>query len=192
LSAERFKLFATKPIFWFWVGVFALLVSVASAAIARGDFQYFVIVFGGFLFVALPAAIVGVSFRTIGRKIRCVGLESTGLLFLSLSFSLLLQLLGLFFADQFARADIRKAKVFCESLVPKIEAWKQEHGNYPATIESVFAKDVRLPRLTRNVDSNGIGFYQGTSTNYCFFLHDPGSIFSGWLYFSETRTWSYD
>lgn len=82
------------------------------------------------------------------------------------------------------RADIERAKEFCDRLRPELERQKRETGRYP---DRPFpdAAGVRLPRLLlRRGD-----FYHSFENYYTFSFDDPSELFGFVDYDSRAGAW---
>jgi len=82
------------------------------------------------------------------------------------------------------RADIERAKEFCDRLRPELERQKRETGRYP---DQPFADParVRLPRLLlRRGD-----FYHSFGDHYTFSFYDPSELFGFVDYDSRSGAW---
>ena len=101
----------------------------------------------------------------------------------------LVLLIGAGPADALKRRHCREAKAFCETLIPRIEAFRSHHGVYPKQIAEVLRPDDALPMYLRRqnfyhqtndtfslswVDSPGVPYcsgvaaYHHSSTNWDF------------------------
>jgi len=81
------------------------------------------------------------------------------------------------------RADIERAKEFCDRLRPELERQKRETGRYP---DHPFpdSAGARLPRLLRGID-----FYDACENHYTFSFYDPSELFGFVDYDSRNGTW---
>ncbi|MGI5867896.1 MAG: hypothetical protein ACOX9C_00430 [Kiritimatiellia bacterium] len=76
----------------------------------------------------------------------------------------LVSLLGVSRADHLKQAQNAEAKRHCEALIPMLEAYKVEHGDYPDTIDPLLPDDRRsLPIYLRD----GSFYFKGTN-GYAF------------------------
>jgi len=82
--------------------------------------------------------------------------------------------------------SVSKAKSFCESLVPKLDGYKQEAGKYPQGIEEVMEPASRLPYLLRDQ-----GFYHCESggKSFSFEFEGPHEANLFHSYCSDDREW---
>ncbi len=65
-----------------------------------------------------------------------------------------------------------QARAFCERLVPMLDAYRGEHGQYPVTIPEVWLAGQAVPPL---IDRQS--FYMNTGDGYWFRFRDPS-----WFY----------
>jgi hypothetical protein len=65
--------------------------------------------------------------------------------------------------------DVAEARSYCESLVPLLEAYEQQHGSYPQQLGEVLPPGRRVPRLLKDQD-----FYEGHGSYFQleFSVHD--------------------
>ena len=82
-----------------------------------------------------------------------------------------------------AKHDIAAASTYCESLIPSIDRYRQEHGVYPLEIATV-AQGEDMPRLLRNTR-----FYWSEGPAYGFNFGDPRGMMNFVGYNSHTRLW---
>ncbi|HUT54686.1 MAG TPA: hypothetical protein VM658_14945 [bacterium] len=80
--------------------------------------------------------------------------------------------------------DVQHAKEFCESLVPSLDTYKKQHGNYPTDLDALISKDTKLPWLLRPHK-----FYSSDGENFSFSFSDPESMFDLYGYSNEKREW---
>lgn len=80
----------------------------------------------------------------------------------------------------FNAMDVRDAKAYCMSLVPRLEAYHEEHGQYPAGLSDVMPSDRPLPDLL-----SGDPFYRRIGSRYEFSILDRSATRGGHLFFSS-------
>lgn len=128
----------------------SILVSFLLAFYERENFYYIAII--GFVTLLITAGsllgtlillILGKTNRStkILRASKYAGLLSVVSLIL---FSSVLT------ASKIAEYDVKQAKVFCESLIVKVEQYKLINGNYPDTLDKVVSDDIKLPVRIEN------------------------------------------
>jgi hypothetical protein len=66
-----------------------------------------------------------------------------------------------------SRANL-EARSFCDHLIPRLEAYKREHGGYPEAIPPDWLQSEAVPKL---VDRRT--FYIGSKDSYWFRFRDP-------------------
>jgi hypothetical protein len=81
------------------------------------------------------------------------------------------------------RADIARAKRFCEGLRPELERYKAAHGAYPKELS-----EIRLPGpLPRLLDEHS--FFRSSGDAYSFNIIDHGGLMNGFAYDSPSGIW---
>ncbi|HEY5744237.1 MAG TPA: hypothetical protein VIS99_17065 [Terrimicrobiaceae bacterium] len=78
---------------------------------------------------------------------------------------------------------VAAAKEYPARVAPLLEAYRQDHGSYPTSLDQLPAKPV-VPRLLRS--SYG---YRSDGSSYSFCFGQPGGLIDTWDYDSETQTW---
>jgi hypothetical protein len=73
-------------------------------------------------------------------------------------------------------------------VVPRLDAWKEAHGGYPALLQDL-GEDVRPPKLIHGK----IEYRANDPTLFSFDVPDPGELAfpSGWRFTSTSRDWSH-
>ena len=77
--------------------------------------------------------------------------------------------------------DVRGARFYCESLMPRLESYREAHGVYPTVVDSLLPPERPLPRLLK-----GRRFYRRVGADFEFAFLDPSPIWGGHSYFSST------
>jgi hypothetical protein len=73
---------------------------------------------------------------------------------------------------------ISEAKLFCEVLIPEVEAAKWRDGKYPKVVDPRWLEGKRIPQLIRPND-----FYDSHGDVYRFHFRYPGNIWDNvWAY----------
>ncbi len=90
--------------------------------------------------------------------------------------------------------DIRVAKEFVNAIVPKLQAYYDEHEEYPSDLFAVMEKYEKAPRLLDIYEyftfgTKG-GYYLSRPQKYCFIVPDT-SIDAGYLSLTSARKWRY-
>jgi hypothetical protein len=75
------------------------------------------------------------------------------------------------------------AKEYPERIIPFLEAYREEHGHYPTSLDEVPNKPP-LPRLLRTPHA-----YKSDGTTFSFFFPKPGGFLDAWHFSSDTREW---
>ena len=79
--------------------------------------------------------------------------------------------------------QVRQAKAWCESLLPRLDAYREKNGHYPGTLLEL---GISTPPSEY---TSVLGGYQTFKDGFCFEL-STGMV-SGWSLSSETRTWQH-
>jgi hypothetical protein len=77
--------------------------------------------------------------------------------------------------------DVRAARSYCMMLVPRVEAYKEKEGAYPAHVGELLPTFREVPRL---LPADG-SFYRTVGARFEFFFTDPSGWESGHYYFSD-------
>ncbi len=139
-------------------------------SISVGVIPYGEIALYGSWFLAGPIALVSALLLAISRGKRCL-LTGIGV---GISGFFLVSLFGMSHADHLKRTQNRLAKDYCESLMPKLDAYKSEHGDYPDRIDALLPDDRRsLPIYLRDASfyfkgTNGYSFGWSDSPRFPF------------------------
>src|SRR5262245_38969026 len=113
----------------FLIVIGSILLNVAFAELGRGDFSHGIIVFALIAYIAVPAALVGLVGVALGRPLsnpRTMSRIAFGIAIVVAS-----TLVSLPIGTAKLEQDIQAAKGYCESLIPRLEAHKRQHGMYP-------------------------------------------------------------
>lgn len=114
-------------------------------------------------------------------------------LFLVAVFLLLAQLVYLPAASAFRRQDVKRAQAFAEALIPQLEAYHQQHGTYPATLEAMGADTLPLPPLLQLYrESTHQNFYFLKDASYGFEFNLPGGFLDDLYHYccGQSGTWT--
>lgn len=166
--------------------IIAIAASVVLNAVlilwGRGSFLAATIPLGTSLWIGLPLLILSGVFCSIAarrNRVRFMNVCAGGIAVALVIFSTLLSLpLG----KRVLAHDLRRARTFCESLIPQLEQSKAENGNYPRDIRGMLGGR-RPPSLL------GSSFYQSDGTSFTFIISDPGTIMGGVEFNSQTKGW---
>lgn len=92
---------------------------------------------------------------------------------------LLLQLVYIPTAGALRDREVTRAQKFVESLVPRLEAYKDQHGTYPTAVEAILSDDDSPPSLLRlrgdlpmQFDNQSFYSHRGTTYGFQFYLPD--------------------
>lgn len=75
------------------------------------------------------------------------------------------------------------AKAYPEKIIPFLEAYREQHGSYPANLDELPDKPP-LPRLLRTSHA-----YRSDGTTFSFFFPKPGGLLDAWYFDSDSREW---
>lgn len=160
-----------------------LLASLSMAVLLAYLTKWYLAIFGlipllsGLLGVLmLILAVITYAFAKVRRS---PGLRSRGNIFLLAGFFFLLQLVYLPLARSFRDREVRRAQEFIEMLIPGLEAYRDQHGTYPAAVASILDEEAPLPPLLRlngdlptAFDNQDFYFQKGTTYGFRFVLPD--------------------
>jgi hypothetical protein len=101
-------------------------------------------------------------------------------------FFLLLQLAYLPISQALHQKQVNQAQAYAEALIPKIEAYKTQHGTYPETLRAILPKQAALPALLKlhgvvALPYNNRHFYFRSGSTYAFQFYYPDG-FIGYTY----------
>lgn len=87
-------------------------------------------------------------------------------------------------ANHFIQAHaVTAAKEYPARVAPLLEAYRQAHGSYPASLDHIPAKP-SVPRLLRSTYG-----YRSDGSSYTFYFPQPGALIDTWHYDSKTQRW---
>ena len=81
----------------------------------------------------------------------------------------------------FQKRAAAEAKAYSDLVAPLLEEYRQQHGNYPSSLDQVPPRPF-VPRLLRDG-------YHSYGDSYLFAFSDPDDVFGSWTYTSGSRTW---
>jgi hypothetical protein len=168
-----------------WAGV-ALAISIVLNTIAvkvgRGSYGHIMLVVQGILLVGAPAFIASLILMVMGREKRW------NLFLAGYALNLFSLVVGLMIASAFiglivASGDVKDARAYCQSLVPRLEKYKEEAGRYPDDVNAVSARE-HEPLLLK-----GSRFYIPQADGYVMEFRDPSTKQRVVEYNSWKREW---
>jgi hypothetical protein len=169
---------------WIIAIITSLILNAILILWGRGSFLATVISLGASFWIGLPLLILsGVFFSIAARRnsSRLMTISGSGIATSLIIFSTLLTIpIG----NRIIGHDVRKAKAFCEALVPQMEQIKSETGSYPHDLSRVLDGQ-RAPSLFET------RYFHCDGTNFSFTIVDPGTIMGGWSYDNQRRQWDY-
>mgnify|MGYP003604676034 CR=1 FL=1 len=168
--------------FWLTVAVGGL-VAIVGPYLVVGRLPYTEMVWLVFGHVGLPLTVISFVLALFPRA-RDSAWPGYGLSIVAVMF---LALLGGPHADQVKRDHNRHAKQYCRSLIPKLEAYRAEHGEYPDEISAL--PDKEAP--PHSVYLREKYYFKGTNSFVFSWADSPGiSICSGVTsYHHQSQYW---
>ena len=100
-----------------------------------------------------------------------------------LSIFIAIQFLSLLSGEHLYKQDVYDAKVFCESFIPKLDAYKKENGFYPEKLEYLGIINRKTPVLI------GDNFYSVYEGEFHFNFNNPKTIMGMYGFNSVARKW---
>ena len=153
------------------------LLNAGMVILGRGSWLHTVAVLAAGIYVGLPALFLGGCGYLVGYR---KDVARIAVAVFVLTTSLVISLIP---GRALVKHDIAAARTYCESLMPGIDRYRQEHGVYPLTI-AVVAHGENMPRLLRNTS-----FYWSDGLTYGFNFGDPRGMMNFAGYNSQTRQW---
>jgi hypothetical protein len=162
----------------------AAVIAIISGVLLKGTFGHWLIVMASGIYLGVPLAIFLGVWLIIGLKRDSeipIGLKKTFFASVIVGGSLLLSL-GTGTAIHYWK--IREARNYVATMVPKLDQYREEHGEYPATLSAVEA--VTPPKLLGDAHS-----YTADSNSFRFEYWDAAGMMDGYYFDSTTRRWNY-
>lgn len=160
-----------------------LLASLSIAALLAYSTRWYLAIFGlipllsGLLGVLM--FILAVILYVFAKIRRSPGLRGRGNILLLAGLFFLMQLVYLPLARSFRDREVSRAQEFIEMLIPRLEAYRDQHGAYPAAVASILDEEAPLPPLLRlsgdfprAFDNRDFYFQRGTTYGFRFVLPD--------------------
>ena len=136
------------------------------------------------MYLGVPLVLIMVLWLAIGLKRTGViprGLKTTFLVSVITGASLLLSL-GTGAAIN--NWEIREARAYVAKVIPKLEDYRQKHGEYPKDLAAINAPTP--PKLIEDSHS-----YSADTDYFCFDYWDAAGMMSGYYFDSSTREWTH-
>ena len=166
------------------IGVAAgAMIAIIGPYLVVGRLPYTEAIFLCALFLGTPAALISLSLLFFSR-FRATKFPGIGL---GITACLLVSLLGTSHADQLKRVHNRRAREYCESLIPELEEYHSTHGTYPDSINDL--RKAELPPISVYLSRR---YYWNETNKFSFGWFDsPGfPMCTGGTYYSfATRHW---
>jgi len=160
------------------LGFVAAIFLTVTPEIGRGSFLHGIL---GFY-----AAVIAFGSYIVGRII--VHFKPTQLfsrICIALAIVLAFCFLSIFTGNIVLDFDIQQTKSFCEHLVPLLNAYQKENGEYPASLNKILPKDKKLPMIVRSDNF----YYNREGDSFSFSFSDPGGMMNGWAYSAKRKEW---
>jgi hypothetical protein len=171
------------------VAIFALLalpVSVAAVYLGRGSVEHFMLAVAPALLAAPLLAIWGIALWVVTLRVDDPALKGRmqwiGAIMLGLSQLFVLVAPSYLPGLLLNQRDVHAAQSYCETLMPRLESYREANGAYPDSVESLLPKDRPVPRLLRKTE-----FYRPIGAGFEFAFQDPSPLIGGHTYFSSDR-----
>lgn len=160
----------------------AVLAGIGAGLLFRGTFEQNVIVMLILFWIGIPVFLLlgGWALASRLRK-RPVPkwIATLGIIGVSLTVCLIISLIV---GKSVHQREIQEAHDYIDGVVPKLEAFHDEHGRYPAHLEE--ADLPSPPALLAESHS-----YYGDESHFRFEFLDHASIMRGFSFDSESREW---
>jgi len=168
------------------IGLVAGVISVlAVPVLIVGRLPFGDIALLGSIYIAAPVTILSVLMLAIPRlKLRLLPGIGFGV-----SIYLVALMLGVTQADGLKRSHCRDAKLFCETLIPRLEEYKLKHGAYPEKIVEVITSKDKMPMYLRRQ-----AFYYANSNSFSLDWQDsPGIPYCSGIatYYHDSTNWDF-
>ena len=163
--------------------VTATLLNLAAVLSGRGSFLHIVAVLMTLVYVALPACLVAAVAWLLRRRHHRLAAVARG-------FSMVAIVAGSTVISGFlgvvvAKHDVARAQQHCEALLPALDRYHAQHGQYPATLALVGAP--RPPWLLRDGT-----YYRSDGATFAFSFTDPAAMMGGFRLDAAERQWQYE
>jgi hypothetical protein len=173
-----------KKLWWAAVALaISIILNSIGVKVGRGSYEYIMLVVKGILFIGVPAFAGGLALMVAGREKRW-GLFLAGyalnLISLIIGMMIISAFVGLFVASN----DVKSAKAYCQTLVPRLEKYKEDVGTYPDDIGRVSAREHEPLLLKRSQ------FYIPQADGYVMEFRDPSTERRMFEYRSWTGQWT--
>jgi len=165
--------------------VVGLVLGLTLAFTFRGDFGTTLVLLALVGCVGIPLALVGGLTFVVARYVYHKRMPWIGLIALAVagiaSIPGFLTPLGIVLQHN----DVIRARGYCESLIPLIEAYRAEHGRYPSRLDDHVPSERSVPRLLENET-----FYSSDGSAFWFqFEVLDGFLPTIYTYSSEDDKW---
>lgn len=166
-------------------GFFSLIASLLLALYGREEFYFWGIVGMSILIVATLSLSFSLIFYTLGKlnhssKYLAVSKYST-LLF----FGNLIMLSSFFIWSALEQYDTQQARIFCNSIIVKLEKYKMKNSKYPSSINEAIQGGVALPLRLHNYN-----YYKTDGQRFRIIIPIIGPNSSGYVYESTEKKWT--
>ncbi len=167
----------------FLVIVSSIALNAALAVTGRGSFGHGIAVLALIMYVAAPAALVGVVASIAAGIARSPAGWALARVAFGHALAFASTVASLPIGAAILQHDIAAAKTYCESLLPQLEDYKRREGAYPADIELLG----ELPTPPRLLE--GSRFYHGHGAEFHLSFANPAGMLNGFVYESRSSDW---
>ena len=166
-----------------------LCAGVITGFVIRDDFKVGLLSFGLVLYVGLPLVFLSVVARIVAGvwKRNAMLWTATGMV-ATVALIGTQAVVSWPLAYTCVKHDVTKARSYCESLVPGIEAHKQATGACPKSLEGIARTGRPVPRLLRK---GSLQFSPAADGSYTMEFYAPGGLLSEiHTYHSKSGKWT--
>ena len=166
------------------LAIAAAVISIIFGVLLKGTFEHWIIVMASGIYVGAPLALFLVIWLLIELKRK--GLISNGLR-IAFLVSVIIGgslLLSLGVGTAIHHWEIRAAKNFVTTMVPKLDQYRKDHGQYPATLAALGS--LSPPKLLKHAHG-----YTTDGENFRFEYWDSAGMMDGYYFDSTSRKWNY-
>ena len=163
----------------FYVGfpILALLANAALVHWGRGGFLHHVVAAGDILYVGAPLVCAALVLYIAARMLQRPRLIPPASVVLAVGLTFCSAIASLPPGRAVMANDIQEAKAYCADLVPQIEEYRMNSGEYPPELPPI-VRAGEQPYLVRWM---GELFYSSSRGSYSFNFWNPGALMGGFM-----------